>query len=254
MLEDGEFIGNNKRRMIINKTTLSVLATAALTPAVLGLSFDANVNTPGPGVFFGSGNANGGWTVDSSNGIELGLRTKQRYPSPANVFNSSGNGVYSWSDQLGYGPSGQNRASWNYEFSLNVAGTPSQNLSNYDFRLYIDSDPGAGQTWSIIDPEQIPDNAVSGTAYEQNSENPRFAFVGIPGYNNTIAGTYDFVLRAYPAGVDHVVLASTFIRVNVNGGTANGTFSGSVPDGGSSLLLFGSAASALALLGRNRRK
>lgn len=227
-----------------------LLLAASVIPASSAVTFDAHVNTPGPGVFFGSGNANGGWTVGSSNGIELGLRTHQRYPSPANVFNSEGNGNYSWADALGHGPSGSNRSSWNYDFSLNTAGT-GLGLSSFVFKLWIDSDAGAGHTWTAIDPSAIPDNAVFGTQYEQNSENARFALVGIPGYNNTIAGTYDFVLTASNLSGD--VLAFTHMRVNVNGGTAPGTFHGGVPDSGSSALLIGVALAALGLARRRMR-
>jgi hypothetical protein len=225
---------------LLNALVLSSLATSAWA-----LDFDANVNSPGPGVFYGGGNANGGWTVGTANGIELGLRTKQRYPAD-NVYNSGGNGVYTWTDALGNGPVGQNRSSWNYDFSLNVSGTGLA-IGAFTYKLWIDSDPSAGHSWSIIDPSSIPDNAVSGTAYEQNSENARFAGVGLAGYDNTIAGSYDFVLQASDVSG---VLTETYMRVNVNGGTAAGSFNGNVPDAGSSVLMLGSVLSGLALLRR----
>lgn len=232
----------------MNLRLLSALTIVSLAPSAWAVSFDANVNTAGPGVFFGSGNANGGWTVGTANGIELGLRTHQRYPSPANTFNSAGNGNYNWADTTGYAGA-QNRSSWNYDFSLNTAAT-GLGVGDFSFKLWIDYDPTAGHLWSIIDPSAIGDNAVSGIAYEQNSENARFALVGIPGYNNTIAGTYDFVLQASNSSG---LLASTYMRVNVNGGTTQGaTFDGNVPDGGSSAVLLGLALSGLALCGRRR--
>jgi hypothetical protein len=238
-------------KIIMHKNQLfAALAIASTIPTIWGVSFDQNVNEPGPGVFYGSGNVNGSWTVDVENGIELGLRTKQRYPS-ANVFNSNGDGTYSWTDTTGLGPIGSNRASWNYDFSLNVASTGSA-LSDFAFKLYIDSDPSAGHTWKVIDPSAIGDNDTFGNAYAQNSENPRFSAEGLPGYDNTIAGTYDFALFALDSS--GTVLAETYMRVNVNGGTAAGTFNGNVPDAGSSALLLGSAASALAFLRRQRLK
>ncbi len=231
---------------------LATLLVALAAPSLQALSFNANVNDPSPGVFFGSGNANGGWAVGTSNGIELGIRTHRRYPAPANVFSEGSNvgiGVYEWADQNGYNGA-QNRSSWNYDFSLNVFGA-SGNIGDYIFRLYIDSDPSAAHIWNVIDPSAIPDNAVSGTAYEQNSENLRFPIVGIPGYDNTIAGTYDFAIKAFSGSTE---LATTYMRVNVNGGTASGAFDGNVPDGGSMGLMLGSVVSAIALMRRKAAK
>jgi hypothetical protein len=133
-----------------------------------------------------------------------------------------------------------------------VANTPSRNLSDYTFRLYLDYDPSAGHLWKVIDPSLIGDNNTFGTAYAQNSENPRFSSEGLPGYDNTIAGTYDFALLALDS--TGALQAETYMRVNVNGGTAVGAFNGNVPDAGSSALLLGTAASALAFLRRKRSK
>jgi hypothetical protein len=224
----------------------------ALAPAVQAISYDQNVSEPSPGVFFGTGNANGGWAVDTNNGIELGLRTHQRYPSPANVFNSGGNGTYSWADALGYGSSPGDRSSWNYDFSINVAGTPFS-VADFVYQLWVDSDPSAGHAWTFFDPSLIPDNAVFGADYEQNSENVRFSGVGIPGYVNTIAGSYDFSLRALDKNTG-ALLANTYMRVKVNGGTTGSdTFNGSVPDGGTTLVLLGGALTGLGALRRKFR-
>src|SRR5687767_8451320 len=76
------------------------------------LTFDDNVTA---GVLFGSGNANGSWTIDRTSGIELALRAKVRFPTPANTFNSNGDGTYSHAAGDFSG-----RASWNYEFAADV--------------------------------------------------------------------------------------------------------------------------------------
>jgi hypothetical protein len=232
------------KHSLMIKSLLAGAALVAANTAMAAVAFNQDVNLPGPGVFFGSGNANGGWTVGTSNGIELGLRTHQRYPSPANTFNHIGSGTYAWADQLGYTAS--NRASWNYDFSINVAAT-GFGVDAFTYKLWIDSDAGAGHSWTVIDPSAIPDNATSGPQYEQNSENPRFAGVGIPGYVNTIAGTYDFVLQASD---NTGVLASTYMRVNVNGGTASGAFDGNVPDSATTILLLGALLPVLAVFRR----
>lgn len=231
-------------------TTCALLG--ALAQSAFSLTFDGNTAA---GVYYGSGNANGGWTIDNSNGIELGLRTHQRYPNPANTFNSGGDGTYSWNDQNGYNGA-ENRSSWNYDFSIDVSSTTLA-LSNFIFQLWIDSDAGAGQIWNVINPMLIPDNARPGvpygptdtsSAYAQNSENVRWPFVGIPGYDNTIAGTYDFALIAKDNTGD--VLAKTYMRVNVNGGTASGSFNGQVPDSGTSVGLLGLALAGVLALRR----
>ena len=43
--------------------------------ATATLAFDANLTH---GVYYGSGNINGGFTIDTENGVELGLRAKTR--------------------------------------------------------------------------------------------------------------------------------------------------------------------------------
>jgi hypothetical protein len=239
---------------------LTFALIGALAPTVQALSYNASVT---PGVYYGSGNINGSWTVDTANGIELGLRTHQRYPSPANVFNSGGNGTYAWTDTTGYTAS--NRSSWNYDFSINVAGT-NLNVGDFTFQLWIDSDPSASQTWTMFDPTLLPDNSYPNdpspnggygptsltVPYAQNSQNARFP-AGIPGYNNTAVGSYDFSLRAYDK-TSGGLLANTYMRVNVNGGTASGSFNGSVPDSGTTLGLLGLSVAGLGALRRKFRK
>ena len=73
---------------------LSIGAFSA--PAHAVVSFDQNVSS---NVIFGSGNANGGFTVDRRNGVELGLRSKVRFNAlnaPENTFNSNDDGSHSF--------------------------------------------------------------------------------------------------------------------------------------------------------------
>jgi hypothetical protein len=109
-------------------------------------------------VIFGSGNANGSFTVDRTNGIELGIRGKLRFGAnnlPENVFNSQGNGTYSFSAGTPVipGPNLPGWASmttpiWNFEWSINsnFDGSTANNLNDYDYLLEIDFDPGVGVT------------------------------------------------------------------------------------------------------------
>ncbi|MFN5048802.1 PEP-CTERM sorting domain-containing protein [Roseateles sp.] len=128
--------------------TLVVTVSAAM-PAIAGpLLFDQNVTS----VIFGSGNANGAFTVDRSEGIELGLRAKVRYPAPANQFNSNGDGSYD--HEVGGGGAGNVRAKWNFEWSINsdLTGQLGRNLSQLSYRLQMDFNPGVGTSFLDFDP------------------------------------------------------------------------------------------------------
>lgn len=105
------------------------------------MSFDQNVT---PYVIFGSGNANGGFTVDQSNGLELGLRAKLRFNeagSPENTFNSLGNGTYVFANKAA--PGSSSRPIWNFEWSINTdyIGSSGDVLNDFVYRLNIDENP-----------------------------------------------------------------------------------------------------------------
>ena len=230
-----------KRNLLITFALLGALA-----PSVQALSYNANVT---PGVYYGSGNGNGFWTVDTANGIELGLRGHLRYQG---VYNSGGDGTYSFNDATG------TASKWNYDFSINAGS--NKTVSDFTFQLWIDSDPGAGQIWKMFDPTLIPDNATPGfpygggpsSQYAQNSENVAWPSVGIPGYvpDSTTPGSYDFSLRALDENTGEL-LANTFMRVQVNGGTA--PVNGTIPDSGMTLSLLGLSVAGLGALRRKFR-
>jgi hypothetical protein len=77
-----------------------------------------------PGVIFGSGNANGGWTIfqDSRNGLELGLRAKLRHDEngdPQNQFNSNGDGTYTF-DAVSAPTQSNYVGVWSFEWAVNT--------------------------------------------------------------------------------------------------------------------------------------
>ena len=121
--------GSNTARYVA--AALSAMAFAA--PAGAAVVFDQNVTNA---VIYGSGNANGGWTVDRNGGIELGLRAHVRYDvaddQPKNVFNSNGDGTYNHA--AGAPGSNPTRARWNVDFSINsdFDGTGTD-LSNFRY-------------------------------------------------------------------------------------------------------------------------
>jgi len=106
-----------------------------------------------PGIIFGSGNANGGFTLAENNNVEIGLRGKLRYNSsgaPENTFNWDGVDTYTFNPNDSANPS--NRSVFNFEFSINTDvndGTSSgNNLNDFTYLLTVSrvNDGGMGIT------------------------------------------------------------------------------------------------------------
>ena len=108
-----------------------------------------------PDVLIGSGNANGGFTLDRSNGVEIGLRGKVRFPVPANTFNSNFDGTYTF---LAGVFNGIENPQWNFEWSVNTdyKGTSGKKLPDYTYLLEMDFDPGAGTNFLAWDHISFP--------------------------------------------------------------------------------------------------
>ncbi|MBE7636220.1 hypothetical protein GUA87_05150 [Sneathiella sp. P13V-1] len=125
----------------------SLFGAVLLLTGITSYAGAANVT---PGVIFGSGNANGDFTVDRQNGIEIGLRAKQRYPA-ANVFNYDGVDTYTFeAGRAADTPSGagQNpsRPLWNFEWSINTDfdGTSGRKLNDVNYLLLASFTPTGG--------------------------------------------------------------------------------------------------------------
>ena len=174
---------------------LALVAALAITsPAFAVISFDQDVTN---NAIFGSGNSNGGWTVDRASGVEIGLRAKVRYPAPANVFNSNGDGTYT---HLSGAPlSNPDRANWNFEWSVNSNYDGSSSYSNIDslaYLLQIDFDPGAGATdfleFNPINPnEVIPGTFAADHSFGDNStaQGAGAEATGVASYNALLTGS-----------------------------------------------------------------
>jgi len=230
-------------RLISAGLGLLLLATAGSANATV--FFDQNVTNE---VIFGSGNANGSFTVDRQNGIELGLRAKLRFDEtnqPQNTFNSNGDGTYTFPagtppTGFGFDPNSPTTPVWNFEWSINSDTDGSGGvLTSFLYTLQIDFDPGPGTNFLALDPintsladHAIGDNSTANGAgveatdaasyaaliasnnLAQNSWNMEF-FNDAPFdiFDPTVPGIYTIVLTAFD--VQGLVLASVSIDVIV---------------------------------------
>jgi hypothetical protein len=132
----------------------AVIAIWAPTAAYAGMINGTGLVTPD--IIFGSGNGNGGFTGETNNNIEVGLRGKQRYPK-ADIFNYDGIDTYIFdSTVLTTNPA--NRSIFNFEWSINVDqdGTSGMNLDDFVYLFSFDTDPTAAVAYIGIDPFNTP--------------------------------------------------------------------------------------------------
>lgn len=190
--------------------SLAMLAGGAQASTVL----DANLASPG--VYFGSGNPNGHFTVVTVDGVETGLRARPYPQVPVAPVSSD---IY----DVGLG----NAIS--LDFSVNPSVTGSEvSLANTSFMLQILNE-ATGMAASF-DPSAILDNAHNAGAAGgfQNSERFSFGFIAAPmgGYNVNANDTYRVTMILTNVGGD------TFTnRIWVNQGAGlQGFTPGGVPE------------------------
>lgn len=249
----------------MKKTLLTALFISFMAPSVWAVTtYNQSITA-----IFGTGNPDTGWTADTANNIQLGLRAKGRNDSSyVGLTPNDGAGTYS------FPIFGGARGPFNYEFSINsdASGGGGLNLSFYDFYLAVDGNSSQGVTFTQVDPlAHWGDNSygnngtansagVEGTAaalaggnnVAQNSQN--ITFGDYPGGAFAVPGpadaTYNYELFAVAdgAGSGGTRLASVGITVVVgNGGAA-------VPEAGSTLALLGLSLAGLAAFSFRKRK
>lgn len=151
---------------------VAVAMFGVMGAAQAALLFDQNVT---PGVIFGSGNANGAFTVDNSGGIELGLRAKLRHDAtgqPQNTFNSNGDGTYSFA--AGVAPTqAAPTAVWSFEWSVNVnpSGTSGRTLDDFTYELLLDIDPSQGVNYVVFDPIRGANPGIGSVCWDHATGN-----------------------------------------------------------------------------------
>ncbi|MEQ9454910.1 MAG: hypothetical protein RLN76_10015 [Phycisphaeraceae bacterium] len=204
-----------------------------------------------PDVIFGSGNANGSFTVDQNISVELGLRAKLRHGptgAPANVFNYDGTDTYYF--VAGVAPTQSfPTAEWSFEWSINsdFDGSTGWTLGDLTYELAMTSDVGTSitafdpinafnpGTGSVQWDHAMGDNSTGNGAgvsisngvsdaagyatnigslnVAQNSWKPHWF---TPGFNPNAVGNYDFTLKAFTQGfLGRVEVASTSMTVQV---------------------------------------
>lgn len=213
---------------MMKKLTLgTLLASALLVPTLsyAALIYDAEVT---PDVIFGSGNLNGSFTVDQSNGVELGLRGKLRHNAsgqPENTYNSNGDGTYSFA--AGVAPTQPSpTAVWSFEWSINTDfnNTTGWALGDLTYVMGLDKDSGYGVDFVTFDPindtcgdHSLGDNTTgngagietncaavdAATTYSSNlaaynvAQNSWKAHWFFTDFDPTVDGIYDISLAAY---------------------------------------------------------
>ena len=240
------------RMSLFCQSTALLFAAAPAIQAVPVSNYDQDVT---PGVIYGSGNANGGFTVDTAANIELGLRAKVRFDEnddPQNQFNSDGAGNYlmeGGSPTAGFSwiPDTSTTARWNFDFAINVdvLGDSDAVLADYDYVLRLDGDPTSGTDFLEFDPinssvfdHSMGDNTttsqtdsktkdsatyaqqIQSLSVAQNSWNYdfyNFAGTALENFDPNVAGIYTIELEAYAKGSVGTAgpLASTSINVLV---------------------------------------
>lgn len=166
------------------KSSMSLIVCGAMSGVLMGVANSANAvvafdqNVTGD-VIFGSGNANGFFTVDRADGVELGLRAKLRFDAtnqPQNIFNSNGDGSYTFDNVsppsgFGFAPGSIHTAIWNFEWSINsdLDGSTGRSLSDLTYLLSLDGDPSSSVDFLSFDPINVhsgilPDHAIGDNA------------------------------------------------------------------------------------------
>lgn len=129
---------------------MNLYLTTCAIAAFASCAIAGDVN---PGVIFGSGNANGSFTISENSNVEIGLRGKLRYNSsgvPENTFNWDGVDTYTFDPADSANPS--NRSVFNFEFAINTdvndATNSGNDLNDFTYLLTVSrlNDDGMGVT------------------------------------------------------------------------------------------------------------
>jgi hypothetical protein len=217
--------------MKIRNTCLAVAALFC-TVGAANAAVITNTSLNSPGVYYGTGNINSGFTVDRTGSVETGLSAIERFVGPITPIGSTYNVSTGATSEVGHTGS-----DWGFVFSvnLNADGNGTLNLGNITTRLSL-QDVGLGTT-GFFDALIIPDNTEYGAGGKctpailcgssanyyafQNSE--ALSFLGIatilsdPLYDINADDTYIFGLDVFSG---NTLLSSDQITVVAGRGAA----------------------------------
>ncbi|MCF6318329.1 MAG: cadherin-like domain-containing protein, partial [Proteobacteria bacterium] len=208
-----------------------------------------------PDVIFGSGNANGNFTLARNDDVEIGLRAKIPFTG---LTNYDGVNTYSYTIAETYHGDATDMNRWNFEFSVNTdysdTNSAGLNVSDFTYEMGLDADPSLATNFLVANPilpvgglgALSPDHSfgdnmtANGGGVEplvpinffytplyggdnnvvQNSLSYAFltAVPPLDTYDNSVPGTYDIYLLVRSAGIE---VARVDIRVLIEGGAPN---------------------------------
>lgn len=201
---------------------LGAIALITVNTVNVSAGFDENIVA-----IFGGGNPDTGWTTGTSADLTLALRAKNR--EDASTVNVAG--VYN--EPVGYQAPANNRARWNWEFSIDSGSVA---LGSYEYYIGIDLDPTGCINYVYVNALTFWNDNSYGDATTLNGqglEGPATAFPNATiaqqsqnlvfvGGNPNLDATYNYVLFAVAVndGPNGARIAETEITVIVGtGGT-----------------------------------
>jgi hypothetical protein len=230
--------------MVIFAMAIMLFVGATATPVMATEITNTSIPTP-PGVTFGMGNANVGFTSDvealQGGTLTLSLSVIDRYLGPAT---ESGANYYVPTGATTV--AGKTGSAWGIDYDVNTqsagVGTATTASYTYTFMLYnVDT----GLTATFDPSNALLGNSLNGNTDFQNSEAPSFAFIGPPmAYDVNATGEYIATLTAYFAGTTNIA-GQVQVDIFANpGGTAT-------PEPGT-LAMLGSGLLVVGFTGRKK--
>jgi hypothetical protein len=161
--------------------------------------------------FGGSGIPNGAVAQTTQGGVTLGLTATPRFSNPAVTNDGAGSFAALAGADPSYSGAGAPYAKWNFNFYIGNSGQ-ADNIANYNYRLFYDFDPAAGNAQSTHGYISLLGLVATAIDPVQNSYNLGMDFLtvsslltgvtappgsGLSTFNPSAVGEYTFKLAAY---------------------------------------------------------
>jgi len=117
--------------------TMRTFLTTAIVAAAASIASAGGTGMINPDTIFGSGNANGSFTINQADGIEIGIRGKLRYNAsgvPSPTYNWDGVDTYTFSPNDSNPPAGRGLFNFDWSVNSNVDGS-GDNLDAFTYQL-----------------------------------------------------------------------------------------------------------------------